>query len=148
MATVRKKSLTLLLVVAAVCIVVEVYSIKYVLVQHVSMKELASNPQSFDGVHARLFGCVVETNYMFGPKYVLRDFDDAVEVALDGKNGPQNLNLEPYVSFVFDGINYTRIGNSEVSIVGYVRYIGLGTDFPSFYLDVEKVEMETSIIIY
>ena len=144
----RKKRLALLLVVVTVSVVVVGYSIKYVLIWDVPIKEVVSNPQSFDGMHLRLVGYIVNTTYMFGPKYVLRDFDDAVEVALDGKNGPQNLNLEPYVSFVFDGINYTRIGNSEVSIVGYVRYIGLGTDFPSFYLDVEKVEMETSIIIY
>ncbi len=144
MATVRKKRLALLLVVAAVCIIVVGYSVKYVLIRDVSMKEVVSDPQSFDGTHLRLLGYVVKTNYMFGPKYVLRDFDDAVEVALDGKGGPKNFDLELYVSFVFDGINYTRLGNSKVSIVGYVRYIGWVTDFPSFYLDVEKAEPITS----
>jgi len=143
-AAVRKKRLALLLVVAAVCIIVVGYSIKYVLIWDVSMKEVVSDPQSFDGMHLRLVGYVVETNYMFGPKYVLMDFDDAIEVALDGKGGPKNFDLEPYVSFVFDGINYTRLGDSEVSIVGYVHYIGWVTDSPSFYLDVEKAEPITS----
>jgi len=109
-------------------------------VADVSLKDVASNPQSFDGLHVRLFGYVVETNYSFGPKYVLMDFDDAVEIALDGKGGPKNLNLEPYVSFVFDGRNYTRIRNLRVNIVGYVHYIGFVIDAPSFYLDVERVE--------
>ena len=148
----RKKRLALLLVVVAVFVVVVGYSIKYVLIWDVPIKEVVSNPQSFDGMHLRLVGYIVNTTYMFGPKYVLRDFDDAVEVALDGKGGPQNLNLEPYVSFFFDA-NYTRMGNLKVSVVGYVRYIGWGTDFPSFYLDVEKVEpiaseMETITMIF
>jgi hypothetical protein len=143
-ATVGKKRLALLLVVAAVCIIVTGYSVKYVLIWDVSMKEVVSDPQSFDGMHLRLVGYVVKTNYMFGPKYVLRDFDDAVEVALDGKGGPRDLDLELYACFVFDGISYTRLGDSKVSIVGYVRYIGWVTDFPSFYLDVEKVEPITS----
>ena len=144
MATVLKKRLALLLVVATVCTIAVAYSVKYVLIRDVSMKEVVSDPQFFDGMHLRLVGYVVETNCMFGPKYVLRDFDDAVEVALDGKGGPKNFDLEPYVSFVFDGINYARLGNSKVGIVGYVRYIGWVTDFPSFYLDVEKAEPITS----
>jgi len=139
-AIVSQKRLAILLVVVAVSVVVVGYSINYVLIRDVSIKEVVSGPRSFDGVHVRLFGYVVETNYMFGPKYVLRDFDDAVEVALDGKGGPKNLNLETYVSFVFDGRNYAQIRNIRGSIAGYVRYIGFVTDVPSFYIDVEKVE--------
>lgn len=135
----RKKRLALLLVVVAVSVIVAGYSIKYVLIWNVRLRDVVSNPQSFDGMHLRLGGYIVNTTYMFGPKYVLRDFDDAVEIALDGKGGPQNLNLEPYVSFFFDG-NYTQTGNLKVSVVGYLHYIGWTIDFSSFYLDVERVE--------
>jgi hypothetical protein len=45
-------------------------------VRDVSIKEVVSDPRSFDGVHARLHGYVADASYMFGPKYVLRDVDD------------------------------------------------------------------------
>jgi len=57
-----------------------------------------------------------------------------------GRGGPKTVNLEPYVSFVFDGEKYMQIRNINVNVVGYVRYTGWSTDFPSFHLDVEKVE--------
>lgn len=110
----------------------------------VSIREINLNPESFNGFHVELHGYIVDTSvYMFGPKYVLRDFDYGVEIALGGKGGPKNVDLAPYVSFVFDGRNYTQIGNKIVSVVGYVRYIGWVTDFSSFLLDVEGVEQQT-----
>lgn len=146
-ATVRWKRLALILVVVAV--VVLGYFINFVIygVRDVSVEEVVSDPQSFDGVHVRLHGYVADTSvYMFGPKYVLRDFEDGVEIALGGKGGPEKVDLEPYVSFVFDGGNYTQIRNIRVSVVGYVRYIGLVTDAPSFHLNVEKVEPRMDVL--
>jgi hypothetical protein len=110
-------------------------------IKDVSIREINSDPPSFDGAHVKLEGRIVDSSvYIFGPKYVLREFDDGVEVALGGKGSIEKVDLKPYVSFVFDGSNYTHIRDLRVSVVGYVRYIGLVTDAPSFYLDVEKVE--------
>jgi hypothetical protein len=110
-------------------------------IKDVSIREINSNPPSFDGAHVKLQGYLVNTSvYIFGPKYVLREFDDGVEIALGGKGGIEKVDLKPYVSFIFDGSNYTHIRDLRISVVGYVRYIGLVTDAPSFYLDVEKVE--------
>ena len=149
------KRLTLILVVvAAVAGAVVGYSINslFYKVRDVSIGEIVSDPQSFDGVHVRLHGYFVDTSvYMFGPQYVLMDFDEVVEIALGGKGGPERVDLEPYVSFVYDGKNYTQIRNLRVTVVGYVRYIGPVMDAPSFYFDVEKVEpsvtdLETIVI--
>jgi hypothetical protein len=149
-ATVRWKRLALILVVvAAVSVVVLGYFINFVVygAKDVSVEEVVSDPQSFDGVNVRLHGYVADTSgYMFGPKYVLRDLEDGAEIALGGKGGPKNVDLEPCVSFVFDGENYTQIRNVRVSVVGYVRYIGLVVDAPSFFLDVEKVEPQMDIL--
>jgi len=149
-ATVRWKRLALILVVvAAVSVVVLGYFVNFVIynVRDVSVEDVVSDPQSFDGIHVRLHGYVANTSvYMFGPKYVLRDFEDGVEIALGGKGGPEKVDFEPYVSFVFDGENYTQIRNIRVSVVGYVRYIGLVTDAPSFHLDAEKVEPQMDIL--
>jgi hypothetical protein len=150
----RKRLALILVVVAAVSVVVLGYFVNFVIygVRDVSVEDVVSDPQSFDGAHVRLHGYVADTSvYMFGPKYVLRDFEDGVEIALGGKGGPEKVDFEPYVSFVFDGENYTQIRNIRVSVVGYVRYIGLVTDAPSFHLDAEKVEpqmdiLETSVI--
>ena len=149
----KRLALILVVVTAVACLVIgfSMNSLFYG-VRDVSIGEVVSDPQSFDGVHVRLHGYVVNTSvYMFGPKYVLRDFEDGVEIALGGKGGSERVDLEPYISFVFDGKNYTQIRNIRVSVVGYVRYIGLVIDAPSFSLDVEKVEpsateLETIVI--
>ncbi len=113
-----------------------IYSVK-----DVSIKDVVSDPQTFDGTRVRLCGYVVElSGYMFGPKYVLRNFEEKAEIALGGKGGPERVSLEPYVSFVFDGESYTRIRDIKVSIVGVVRYIGRVTDAPSVSLDVEEIK--------
>ena len=110
-------------------------------VRDVSIKEIASDPESFDGLYVRLHGYVVDTSvYMFGPKYVLRDFEDEVEIALGGKGGAGSVDLEPYISFVFDGRNYTQIAKTRTQVVGHVHYIGWVTDVPSFHVDVENAE--------
>jgi hypothetical protein len=77
---------------------------------------------------------------MFGPRYVLRDFDNDVEIALGGKGGSGNeVDLESCVSFLFDGGNYTQIRDLTVSVVGHIRYVGPVVDAPPFSLEVEKV---------
>lgn len=137
------KRLALVLVVAVIACVIIGYFINCLFygVKNISIEEVVSDPQSFDGAYVRLHGYVVNTSvYMFGPKYVLRNFDDEVEIALGGKGGPKKVDLEPYVSFVLDMGNYTSIRNIRVSVIGYVRYIGPVIDAPSFYVDVEKVE--------
>lgn len=82
---------------------------------------------------------------MFGPKYVLRDFEDEVEIALGGKGGAGSVDLEPYISFVFDGRNYTQTAKTEIQVVGYVRYLGSVPDVPSFHLDVENAEHTVNV---
>jgi hypothetical protein len=110
-------------------------------IRDVSIIDVVFDPESFDGVRVQLQGYVVDTGvYMFGPKYVLRDFENEVEIALGGKDHAENVNLEPYVSFVFDGGDYTQIAKTKTQLVGYVRYIGWVTDFSSFLLDIENAE--------
>ena len=112
-------------------------------VRDVSIKEIASDPKSFDGLYVRLQGYVVDTSvYMFGSKYVLRDFEDEVEIALGEKGGAGSVDLEPYISFVLadDGRNYTQVAKTRTQVVGHVRYIGWVTDFSSFLLEVENAE--------
>jgi len=110
-------------------------------VRDVSIKDVVSDSQTFDGTRVRLRGYVVDTSiYMFDPKYVLRNFEEKAEIALGGKGGHEKVNLEPYVSFVFNGENYTKIRDINASIVGIVRYIGLVTDAPPVSLDVEEIE--------
>ena len=110
-------------------------------IRDVSIKDVVSDPQSFDGVRVRLQGYVVDTGvYVFGPKYVLRDFENEVEIALDWKGGAENVDLEPYISFVFDGGNYTQIAKTRTQVVGHVHYVGWVSDFSTFLLEVEKAE--------
>ena len=144
-----KRLALILVLVAAVGGAVMGYSMNSLFynVRDVSIEEVVSDPQSFDDVHVRLHGYVANTSvYMFGPKYVLRDFDEGVEIALGHKGGSERVDLEPYVSFVFDGENYTQIRNIRVSVVGYVRYIGPVVDAPSFHLDVERVELQIDVL--
>lgn len=138
-----KTALLLVTVVAAVAVAsFVVYSSFHIVrpVSPVSIAEIVSAPQSFNGAYVLLQGYVVRTSYTFGPKYVLRDFNDGVEIGLDGKGGPRNVDLEPYVSFVFDWRNYTQVRNLKVRTAGYVRYIGFAIDAAPFHLDVRKVE--------
>lgn len=143
-----KRFALIFVMVVAVFVVALGYFMSFVIsgVTDVSIVKVLSDPQSFDGIHVQLHGHVVDVSYMFGPKYMLRDLEDGVEIALDGKSGPRNVDLEPYVSFVFDAENYTQIRNVRVSVVGYVRYIGWATDSPSFLLEVEKVEPQMGIL--
>jgi len=143
----RKSALVLVAIAVSLAVVgYFIYSAIYG-VRDVSLRDVASDPQSFDGVHVRLRGHVVDTSvYMFGPKYVLRDVEEEVDIALGGKGGPGEVDLEPYVSFVFDGENYTQIRDINVSIVGHVRYIGWVTDAPPFLLEVENVEPELGVL--
>ncbi len=138
----KRLALILVVVVAVAGVLIGIFhDFLFYGVRDVSVGDVVSDPHSFDGVHVRLPGYVVDTSvYMFGPKYVLRDFDEGVEIALGGKGGSGKVDFEPYVSFIFDGENYTQIRNIRVSVVGYVCYIGPVSDAPSFYVDVEKVE--------
>jgi len=141
--TMRWKRLAILLVaVTTVVGAVAVYYMNSLFYApgDVPIQKVVSDPKSFDGAPVRLRGYVVDTKvYMFGPKYVLRDFDEECEIPLNGKDGPVRVDLEPYVSFIFDGRNYTQIRNIRVSVVGHVRYIGFVTDAPPFHLDAERI---------
>jgi hypothetical protein len=79
---------------------------------------------------------------MFGPKYVLKD--NRSEIALGEKGGPLGIDLARYVSFIFDGENYTQIRDIVMSIVGHVHYIGFVTDVPSCYIEVENAEIKAA----
>jgi len=109
-------------------------------VNDASLAELCSRPRDFDGFHVRLLGYIARTGYMFDPKYVLRDLEEVFEVALDGKGGPVNIDLEPYVTFVCDWPANCTLAARLMEIVGLVHYVGLGADMPLFYLDIEKVQ--------
>jgi hypothetical protein len=109
------------------------YSSSYV--RYVVIQEICSNPQAFNGLHVRLNGYVVSmSGYMFGPRYMLRSLEDEATIALGGE-----VDFEPYISFVFYGGNYTEVGNEEVVVTGYVRYQGITTDGPSFYLEAQTL---------
>jgi hypothetical protein len=137
-----RTSLTLLLiVVAAVTGTAGYVALNALLPRHVSIKEINTNPEAFNGTWVSLQGYVVNTNvYMFGPKCTLKD--DESQIALDSKNPAANISLDRLVSFFFDGENYTQTRDIIVSIVGHVRYVGLVTDMPSHYVDVERAEPE------
>jgi len=139
----RRRFFITLLALSSVLATLLLFLVFYQLyaVKVVSIKEINFNPTSFDGAHVRLQGHVVKNSgYMFGPRYVLRDFDNGVEIALDGKGGSGNeVDLESSVSFLFDGRNYTQTRDLTVSVVGHIRYVGPVVDAPPFSLEVEKV---------
>jgi len=115
---------------------------RFYYVRDLSIAGLVEAPESYDGTHVKLHGYIVEASYTFGPKYVLKDnLTKEAEIPLGGKEGPEEIDLEPYVSFVwharFD--NYTKIRDAEVAIVGYVYYTGSTIDAPSYYLEVETI---------
>jgi len=109
----------------------------------VSVKDINSNPECFNNTRVRINGYVADTScYMFGPKYVLRD--NLSEIALSQKNGPRSVDLARYVSFIFDGENYTQTRDMVISVVGHVRYVGFVTDAPSCYVEVEDAELKAA----
>ncbi len=136
----RLKLLVIFLVVALGVSVIS-FLLYYAIsgVMDVSIKDVISYPQTFNGIRIRIRGYVVEAlGYFFGPQYWLRNFEGEAEIALSGL---EEAYLKPYVSFVFDGENYTKIRDINVSVVGVVRYIGsLVTDSPPVSLDVEEIE--------
>jgi hypothetical protein len=139
-----KTSLTLLLiVVAVVTVIVEYIALSALLPKHVSIKEINADPEIFNGAYVSLRGYTIKTSvYTFGPKYILKE--DESQIALDGKNPPVDLDLDRVVSFIFDGENYTQVRDMIISVVGRIRYVGLVTDAPSHYVDIERMEPETA----
>lgn len=107
----------------------------------VTIEDIASNPESFDGVHVRLRGYIVKPNYFLGPKYVLRD--GRWEVALSEKGKSGGVQLERFVSFIIGGQNRTQLRDMVVSVSGCARYIGFVVDSPSYYVEVEDVKIQT-----
>jgi hypothetical protein len=136
--------LTLILaVVAAVAGIAGYIALSISAAGEVSVKDINSNPQCFNNTRVRVNGYIVNTScYMFGPKYVLRD--NGSEIALSQKNGPRSVDLARYVSFIFDGENYTQTRDMVISVVGHVRYVGFVTDAPSCYIDVEDAELKAA----
>lgn len=118
-----------------------IYSLFFI-TRDVSLNEIASDPQSFDGAHVQLHGYIVRRSPMFGPRYKLIHVDNKTEIHLSGGL----VDLEPYVSFVYVGAgNYTQIRDIlEVNVVGYIHYNGPITDAPPFYLIAEQVEPSTT----
>ena len=109
----------------------------------VSVKDINSNPQRFNNTRVRVNGYIVDASCcMFGPKYVLRD--DSSEIALGEKGGSRNVDLTPYVSFIFDGQNYTQTEDMLMSVVGHVRYVGSVTDAPPYYVEIENAELKAA----
>jgi hypothetical protein len=136
--------LALILAVTAVAASIAGYVVlKISAAREVSIKDVNSDPQSFNNTRVRVYGYLVNTSYyMFGPKYVLRD--NSSEIALSSKNGPRSIDLAKYVSFIFDGETYSQTKDMMMSIVGHVRYIGFVTDVPSCYIEVENAELKAA----
>lgn len=112
----------------------------FYIVKEVSIEEISSNPKSFDGWHVLLRGSIIKNvGLFFGPKYELKG--DTGKIALGGK-GALEIDLEPHVSYTFDGSNYTKVSETRVVVIGYVRYVGLVMDAPPYNLDVEVVKEE------
>ena len=108
----------------------------FYIIKEISIEEISSNPKSFDGWHVLLRGSIIKNVGAFwGPKYALKD--NTAKIALGSK-----VDLEPYVSYIFDGRNYTKVSEIGVAVIGYVRYEGLVVDAPPYYLDVEVVNEE------
>lgn len=120
---------------------------QFYFVRDVSIEELDADPESYDGVRVRLRGYIIQTDYMFGPKYVLKGNEtDIAEIPLGGKSVAENIDLEPYVSSIWNSRydNYTKIRDVTVIITGYVHFIGLAIDLPTYLLEVETVNVSES----
>jgi hypothetical protein len=111
-----------------------------------SISQVCSNPQAFNNFHVRLQGYVMHTSYMFGPAFVLRNFNyDGAEIAIAGKGQTivNGFNLTQYVSFEQDDSGeMTQVNNTKVIVVGHIRYWGVRTDAPTFDLDIEDVSRQ------
>lgn len=144
----RRKRLVLILVatIATGALIGYFINSLFFVVRDVSIEDVVSDPQSFDRARVRLRGYVVDTHiYVLGPKYVLMS-DYGTEIALGGKSGPENIDLDPYVSFIFDGKNYTQIRSLKLIVLGSVRYIGSATDTPPYYFEVETVKEANTVM--
>ncbi len=145
-----KQSIFLISVIILIALIV-IYS-QYSLYKIVSIVSIENNPQFYNFVRVELRGFIVEnTGLMFGPKYELveedapltppKNFKDANKIALGLKAGP-SIDLSKYVSYYFDGKNYTRVGFKPVLVHGTVIYIGEASDAPPFYLDLKDVKID------
>lgn len=117
-------------------------------VKEVSIKNVVENSAKFNGMRVKLSGYIINiTNvYMFGPKYFLRDHEEKVEIALNIKGEPEKINLEPYISFVFNGENYTKIRDIKVTITGIVHYVGQATDAPLVTVNIENIKPQINAL--
>ncbi len=89
----------------------------------------------------------MRTGYMFGPAFVLRNFNyDGAEIAIAGKGQTivNGFNLTQYVSFEQDGIGgMMQVNNTKVTVVGHVHYWGVRIDAETFGLDIEEVSAQS-----
>lgn len=89
----------------------------------------------------------MHTSYMFGPAFVLRNFNyDGAEIGIAGKGQAivNGFNLTQYVSFEQnDRGGMIQVNNTKVTVVGHVHYWGYRTDVPPFDLDIEEVSAKS-----
>ena len=111
-----------------------------------SISQVCSNPQAFNNFHVRLQGYIMHTSYMFGPAFVLRNFNyDGTEIGIAGKGQAivNGFNLTQYVSFEQDDSGgMMQVNNTKVTVVGRAHYWGARTDAPTFDLDIEEVSTQ------
>jgi hypothetical protein len=116
----------------------------------ISLATIENNPQIYNQVKIKLKGVVIRNEgTFFGPEYELAelesskvfDINTAKRIAL-GLKDSFKINLSDYVSYTFDGHNYTQIAYKPVTVKGTVIYLGLVMDAPPFYLDLESIKVE------
>jgi hypothetical protein len=145
----NKLSIVLILVFLVVASLGFVY-FQYFSYRIISLTNIENNPQLYNQVRVTLRGMVIRNEgFMFGPKYELTEFEPskvfnintAKQIALGLKAGP-SIDLSNYVSYAFDGRNYTQITYKPVVVKGTIIYIGQAMDAPPFYLDLESIKID------
>ena len=117
--------------------------------KEVPLAMIENNPESFNQNKISLVGLVIKNEgALFGPKYELAEFkssndfdiNSAKRIALGLKAGP-SIDLTNFVSYTFDGRNYTKIANKPANVKGKVIYHGPVIDAPQYYLDLETIKL-------
>lgn len=143
------KNKVLILIVTLIFVGSIIY-LQYFSYRELSVSSIESNPQIYNFAKVKLRGMVIEnTGMFFGSNYELAGFEqgkifdikDASQIAL-GLKGGSNIDLTNYVSYYFDGLNYTEGVYKPVVVTGTIKYLGEVMDAPPFYLELESVKIE------
>jgi len=115
----------------------------------IPLSTIEDNPTPYNKIKISIRGLVIRNEgAFFGPQYELAEFESskdfninaAKQIAL-GLKSDSNVDLSNFISYTFDGRNYTQIANKPVNVKGIVIYHGPVTDAPQYYLDLEKIKL-------